>query len=269
MIGRGKAVDRGERCTIYKRNVEIEYPLKMKTSRELLKMINKQYPTFPFTMRNFEENRSRLGITECVRTSIVQPYPILSEKQGEYVAQFKFTVIINPKATIQITGLPLDMSSVHPSQQIQDNELNNLLSTKFNGILPQFYEPIQLPKFDPSLMNNKNEQKSNNNNNNNKNNKQNKRKNNNKNNKGNNNKNKGNQNRYRNQRNNNKNKKNQNKKKGGNQQNNKKKGNQQQRRNNNNNTNNNSNNNNENQNNNNNTNTNANSNTNNDGMDLD
>ena len=40
--GRGKAVDRGERTTIFKRNVEIEYPLKMKTSRELLKCINKQ-----------------------------------------------------------------------------------------------------------------------------------------------------------------------------------------------------------------------------------
>merc|ERR1719411_2086609 len=126
--GRGKAVDRGERTTIYKRNVEVEYPLKMKTSRELLKMVNKSHPTFPFTMRNFEENRSRLGITECVRTNIVQPYPILSEKNGEFVAQFKFTVIVNPKATIQITGLPLDMASVHPTKQkqIQDEELNNL-----------------------------------------------------------------------------------------------------------------------------------------------
>merc|ERR1712154_284897 len=120
------------------RNVEIEYPLKMKTSRELLKMINKQHPTFPFTMRNFEDSRSRLGITECVRTNIVQPYPILSEKNGEYVAQFKFTVIINPKATIQITGLPLDMTSVHPSQQIQDNELNNLLSSNLMGFCQSF-----------------------------------------------------------------------------------------------------------------------------------
>eukprot|EP00483_Globobulimina_turgida_P001126 UN01128 len=111
--GRGKAVDRGERCTIYKRNVEAEYPLKMKTSRELLKQINKKYPTFPFSMRNFEANRSRLGITECLRTNIVQPYPILSEKNGEFVAQFKFTVILNPNATIQVTGLPLDMANVH------------------------------------------------------------------------------------------------------------------------------------------------------------
>jgi len=156
--GRGKAVDRGEKCTVYKRNVEIEYPLKMKTSRELLKSINKQYPTFPFTMRNFEENRSRLGITECVRNNMVQPYPVLSEKHGEYVAQFKFTAVLNPKATIQITGLPLDMASVHPTHQIQDTELNGLLATKFAGVLPQFYEPVQLAKLDPSLMQNEEKQ---------------------------------------------------------------------------------------------------------------
>merc|ERR1712018_1014268 len=72
---------------------------------------------------------------------------------------FKFTVIINPKATIQITGLPLDMTSVHPSQQIQDNELNNLLSSKFNGVLPEFYEPIQVPKYDQFLTQNKEEKK--------------------------------------------------------------------------------------------------------------
>merc|ERR1712130_918270 len=152
--GRGKAVDRGERTTIYKRNVEIEYPLKMKTSRELLKSINKQYPTFPFTMRNFESSRSRLGITECVRTNIVQPYPILSEKNGEFVAQFKFTVIINPKATVQITGLPLDMASVHPTKQkqIADEELNNLLSQKFDGVLPTFYEKVKTLKYDAKVM---------------------------------------------------------------------------------------------------------------------
>merc|ERR1711972_263633 len=57
-----------------------------------------------------------------------------------------------PKATIQITGLPLDMSAIHPSQQIKDPELNTLLSTKFNGHLPAIYEPVVVPKIDPILM---------------------------------------------------------------------------------------------------------------------
>ena len=131
----------------------------MKTSRELLKMINKQHPTFPFTMRCFEQNRSRLGITECVRTNIVQPYPILSEKNGEFVAQFKFTVIVGPNKTIQITGLPLDMLSIHPSKQIQDSELNKLLSKKFEGDYPEFYEPLQAIKYDAMNIEEKEEKK--------------------------------------------------------------------------------------------------------------
>jgi len=102
--GKGKAVDRGEKCSVYKRNVEVEYMLKLKTSKELLKRINKEHPTFPFTMRSFEKDRCRLGIGECLKYDLVQPYPVLSEKHGAFVAQFKFTVVIGPKATIQITG---------------------------------------------------------------------------------------------------------------------------------------------------------------------
>lgn len=151
--GKGKAIERGEKCTIYKRNIEIEYPLRMKTSRELLTMVNKQYPTFPFSMRNFENNRCRLGINECVRYNLMQPYPILAEKNGCYVAQFKYTVIIHPKGTLQITGLPLDMSCVHPEFQIEDNELRNLLSVGFNGSLPAFYHSLKVPNFsDPVFL---------------------------------------------------------------------------------------------------------------------
>lgn len=150
--GKGKAIDRGEKCSIYKRNVEVECNLKMKTSRDLLKVVNKQFPTFPFSMRNLEKERCRLGIGEMVRNQLVQPYPVLSERNGSFVAQFKFTVVIGPNATIQITGLPLDMSSVHPSQQIKDTELTALLSTKFDGHLPAVYEAVEIPKFDPMVM---------------------------------------------------------------------------------------------------------------------
>lgn len=126
--------------------------LKLKTSKELLRLINKQYPTFPFSMRNFENERCRFGVGELVKHDMVQPYPVLSEKNGQFVAQFKFTVVIGPNTTIQITGLPLDMSAVHPSKQIKDQELNGLLSMKYDGHLPAIYDMVELPKFDPSLM---------------------------------------------------------------------------------------------------------------------
>jgi len=143
--GRGKAIDRGEKCTIFKRNVEIETQLKMKTSRELLGNINKQYPTFPFTMRNFEDNRAKLGIGECRKANLVQAYPILSEKQGEFVAQFKYTVIITANGALQLSGLLLDMSTVFPNHQITDNKLKLLLAQDQGIILPSFYEKVDSP----------------------------------------------------------------------------------------------------------------------------
>ncbi len=147
-IGRGKAVDRGDKCTIYKRNVEVEKALKMQTSRKLLTQINKRFPTFPFTMRNFEGNREKLGITELKRTDLVQPYPVLSEKEGDYVAQFKFTAIITPKGTLQITGLPLDMKMVNPSKPIEwDQGIQTLVNKPFQGKLPGFYDAVQFGDF--------------------------------------------------------------------------------------------------------------------------
>eukprot|EP00483_Globobulimina_turgida_P008064 UN08080 len=43
------------------------------------------------------------------------------------------------------------MANVHPTKQVNDTdkgdeELNNLLSTKFEGILPVFYEKIRMPQ---------------------------------------------------------------------------------------------------------------------------
>jgi len=138
--GRGKAIERGEKCTIYKRNVEIDaYNLKLKTSRDLIKAINKNHPTFPFTMRNFENERLRFGISECKNHSLVQPYPVLAEKAGEFVAQFKFTAIVTPKGVMHISGLPLDMGLVKPQHQVEDNELQTLLSQPFTGTEPSFF----------------------------------------------------------------------------------------------------------------------------------
>lgn len=113
----------------------------MKTARELLKEINRRFPTFPFSMRAFEGNRAKLGITECRRSNLVQPYPVLSEKQGEFVAQFKYTAIIAPQGTMQITGLPLDMSTVETDTQIaQDPQLQQILESEFTGEPPSFYQ---------------------------------------------------------------------------------------------------------------------------------
>jgi curved DNA binding protein len=105
--GEGKCKVGALRTTVYKRNVETQYKLRMKASRAVLTQVDKKYPTLPFTLRDFEDERSaKMGITECVNHGLLIPYPSLHEYDGQ-VAHFKCTVLLLPSGTTKVTGLPL------------------------------------------------------------------------------------------------------------------------------------------------------------------
>jgi len=98
--GEGVAREGELRTTIFKRSLEKMYMLKLKASRYLLQQINKKAPVFPFTLRAFDDERqARMGISEMVNHGMVDPYPVLFEKEKEFVAQFKTTVFVLPKQT--------------------------------------------------------------------------------------------------------------------------------------------------------------------------
>jgi methionine aminopeptidase len=105
--GDGKARLGTGRTTVFKRNVEQQYLLKSKTSRQLLGEVDKRFPTLPFTMRHLTDVRTaKLGITECVNHGLLTPYPMLHEYSGK-VAHFKCTVLLLPSGTSRVTGLAL------------------------------------------------------------------------------------------------------------------------------------------------------------------
>ena len=54
--GKPKILDEKE-TTVYKRALDREYQLKMKTSRALFSEINRKYPALPFTLRAIEDQR--------------------------------------------------------------------------------------------------------------------------------------------------------------------------------------------------------------------
>ncbi len=106
--GDGKVKPGDLRTTVFKRNVEANYRLKMKASRYVLTEVDKKFPTLPFTLRHFDDERqAKMGITECVSHGLVAPYPSLHEKSGSKVAHFKCTVLLLPSGTTKVTGLPL------------------------------------------------------------------------------------------------------------------------------------------------------------------
>jgi len=125
--GEGKPKELETKTTIFKRAVERNYLLKMKASREVFTQVNKNFPTFPFNLRALgDEKRAKLGITEMLKHDLVHPYPILYEKQGEYVAQFKFTALILPSGTNRENTFPPPF--VSSEFKIEDPALNAILT---------------------------------------------------------------------------------------------------------------------------------------------
>ena len=105
--GDGNARPQALRTTVYKRNVEQQYQLKMKASRATLAEIDKKFPTLPFTLRHLEDiPKARLGLNECTAHGLLQPYPCLHDHSGQ-VAHFKCTVLLLPSGTVKVTGLDL------------------------------------------------------------------------------------------------------------------------------------------------------------------
>ena len=68
----------------------------------MFKEINAKFPALPFTFRELETEKAsshRMGIKECLNHGLLHPYPVLYEKSGELVAQFKATVLLMPNGS--------------------------------------------------------------------------------------------------------------------------------------------------------------------------
>lgn len=115
-----------KQTTIYKRAVDKNYHLKMKASRYIFSEINQKFPIMPFTARALEEKRARLGLVECVNHDLLQPYPVLHEKPGDYVAHIKFTVLLMPNGSDRVTSCPLQ--ELQPTKTIDDPEIKAWLA---------------------------------------------------------------------------------------------------------------------------------------------
>lgn len=103
--GEGKPKEADTRTTVFKRDLQNVYNLKMKSSRAFFTEMGKRYPTLPFSIRQFEDTTAaKVGVTECLNHDLLQPYPVLQEKVGEVVAQFQRTVAILPRSTVVLAG---------------------------------------------------------------------------------------------------------------------------------------------------------------------
>merc|ERR1712060_919079 len=125
--GDGKPKQLDKRTTVFKRDLEEKYSLKMKASRAFFSEVNARFPTLPFTLRAGDERNWRMGVVECVKHGLFIEYPVLYEKPDHFVAQVKFTALLLPSGNCArlTSGPPLCASS---ELAVEDPELIELLA---------------------------------------------------------------------------------------------------------------------------------------------
>jgi len=128
--GVGKELD--TRVSVYKRTDD-QYMLKLKASRGFFSEVTQKHGMMAFNLRDFDDQKkARMGLVECVKYKLIDPYQVLYEKNGEIVAQFKFTVLLMPTGSHKITGLTVDPSQYESEHKIEDEEIKKLLATSVN-----------------------------------------------------------------------------------------------------------------------------------------
>ncbi|KAG0259917.1 Proliferation-associated protein 2G4 [Actinomortierella ambigua] len=128
--GDGKIKSSSSRTTIYKKTSG-NYKLKMQTSRAVVSEISKKFGQFPFNLRKMDdEKKARMGLIEATKHRVVDAYEVQEEKDGEYVAQFLFTVCVMPNGPVRITSTPIDLELIQTEKKIEDEEINKLLASE-------------------------------------------------------------------------------------------------------------------------------------------
>ncbi|XP_018579269.1 proliferation-associated protein 2G4 [Anoplophora glabripennis] len=130
--GEGVGKETDTRVAIYKKTDEI-YQLKLKASRMFYTEVRTKHGNMPFNLRGFQdETKAKMGVVECVKNKLIEPFQVLYEKPGEFVAQYKFTVLLMPNGPHKITGLPLEPELYQSEYSITDPDLKSILNSSAN-----------------------------------------------------------------------------------------------------------------------------------------
>eukprot|EP00051_Salpingoeca_urceolata_P027053 m.479847 g.479847 ORF g.479847 m.479847 type:complete len:389 (-) comp21615_c0_seq1:224-1390(-) len=125
----GKPKQGTERTTVYRKTDEV-YQLKMKASRAFYGEVLKKHPTMPFTLRSFEdEQKARLGVTECAKHGVVEAFDVLHDKEGAFVAQAKIVALLMPTGNQRATTDAFDAAVIKSEKSLTDEKLVKILAT--------------------------------------------------------------------------------------------------------------------------------------------
>lgn len=127
--GEGKTREIGTRTTVFRRNVEETYMLKMRAARAVLSEVDSRFPVFPFSSRALEEKAARMGIVECVNHNLIAEYPVIYTRDEAVTVHYKFTVLLVQNGTDRISGNVIDVAAYPTEKKCEDETIVELMKT--------------------------------------------------------------------------------------------------------------------------------------------
>jgi len=127
-LGSGKVKQLEQRPTLHRKTTQT-YGLKRASSRKILSEVQKKFGTFPFSLRQLEDERdAKSGVVECVRGNVFRQYELVGDKDGAPVARLLTTVAITKNGLTKIGAPPaLDPSKFKTDKKITDEEILKIL----------------------------------------------------------------------------------------------------------------------------------------------
>ena len=158
--GEGKPKETGIKTTVYKRALETTYKLRTDSGRKLLSVVENNFYSFPFSFNVFDKEDNlklkapiqnlkttmKLGLNECTKYELLHAYPVLSEKKGEIVAQFKYTIAVREEGPIILAGLPLDVTKFESDKKVTDEKITKTLESNLDDYLPNYKKSVKQEK---------------------------------------------------------------------------------------------------------------------------
>ncbi|KAI0480654.1 Creatinase/aminopeptidase [Xylariaceae sp. FL0804] len=130
-LGSGKVKTIDGRATLHRRTTNT-YILKSQTARKTLSTIQNKFGTFPFSLRQLEEEegdtKHKIGVFDGVRSNVLRQYELVGDKDSAPVARLLTTLAITKNGITKLGAPPaLDVSKFKSDKKITDEEVLKIL----------------------------------------------------------------------------------------------------------------------------------------------
>ncbi|KAJ5488661.1 hypothetical protein N7539_003551 [Penicillium diatomitis] len=126
-LGSGKVKNLDHRATLHRRTTTT-YILKRPSSRQTLSEVVKKFGTFPFSLRQLEDEKAaKVGVVECVRNGVLRQYEPAGDAEGAPVSRILSTVAITKNGLTKLAAPTIDLEQYKSDKKIEDEEILKIL----------------------------------------------------------------------------------------------------------------------------------------------